>query len=149
MAFFNTEYNGGKLNFALTASINVMEHTVYLCLASRLRASLAAPFLAAQKNIDIMICKECRRNIMKRQIIVYIDMEGASGIFDHNINVVIHGSSLWLEYGKKCITSDVFAVCPAANECKIDEILIYDGHFAVNTENNIILEMLPNNVIQK
>jgi D-aminopeptidase len=83
---------------------------------------------------------------MKRQIIVYVDMEGASGIFDHNSDAFIHGSSLWREYGRKCITSDVLAVCQAVNECKIDEILIHDGHFAGNIEYNIILEEIPHNV---
>jgi D-aminopeptidase len=83
---------------------------------------------------------------MKRQIIVYVDMEGASGIFERNSGAVIHGSSLWREYGKKCITSDVLAVCQGAHECKIGEILIYDGHFAGNPENNIIVEELPNNI---
>ena len=83
---------------------------------------------------------------MKRQIIVYVDMEGASGIFDHNSDAVIHGSSLWREYGRKCITSDVLAVCQAANECNIDEIMIYDGHYAGDSENNIIVEELPKNI---
>lgn len=83
---------------------------------------------------------------MKKQIIIYVDMEGASGIFDHNSMAVIHGSPLWREYGKKCITSDVLAVCQAANECKIDEIMIYDGHFAGEPEYNIIVEDLPNNI---
>jgi len=73
-------------------------------------------------------------------------MEGASGIFDHNRSAFIHRSPLWREYGKKCITSDVLAVCQAANECKIDEILIYDGHFAGDPEYNIIVEELPNNI---
>ena len=82
----------------------------------------------------------------KSQIIIYVDMEGASGIFDHNRSAFIHGSPLWREYGKKCITSDVLAVCQAANECKIDEILIYDGHFAGDPEYNIIVEELPNNI---
>jgi D-aminopeptidase len=83
---------------------------------------------------------------VKKQIIVYVDMEGASGIFDHNSNAVVHGSSLWREYGRKCITSDVLAVCQAANECKIDEILIYDGHCAGDPEYNIIVEELPHNI---
>jgi D-aminopeptidase len=83
---------------------------------------------------------------MKKQIIVYVDMEGASGIFDQNSNAVVHGSSLWREYGRKCITSDVLAVCQAVNECEIDEILIYDGHCAGNMECNIIVEELPQNV---
>jgi D-aminopeptidase len=83
---------------------------------------------------------------MKRQIIIYVDMEGASGIFEHNRDAVIHGLPLWREYGKKCITSDVLAVCQAANKCKIDEILIYDGHYAGDPENNIIVEELPKNI---
>jgi D-aminopeptidase len=83
---------------------------------------------------------------MKKQIIVYADMEGASGIFDHNGNAVVHGSPLWREYGKKCITSDVRAVCQAAHECEFDEIAIYDGHFAGNPEYNIIVEELPGNI---
>lgn len=44
------------------------------------------------------------------------------------------------------MTSDVLAVCEAANEFGIDEILIYDGHFAGNPEHNIIIEKLPPNV---
>ena len=83
---------------------------------------------------------------MKKQMIIYVDMEGASGIFEYNSDAVIHGSSLWHKYGKKCITSDVLAVCQAANECKIDEILIYDGHYAGEIENNIIVDELPKNV---
>jgi D-aminopeptidase len=83
---------------------------------------------------------------LKKQIIVYVDMEGASGIFEHNSGAFIHGSALWHEYGRKCITSDVLAVCEAANECKIDEILIYDGHFAGNPEHNIIIKDLPKNI---
>jgi len=83
---------------------------------------------------------------MKKQLIIYADMEGASGIFDHNSGAVIHGSPLWREYGKKCITSDVLAVCQAANDCKIDEVLIYDGHYAGDPEYNILIDELPNNI---
>jgi D-aminopeptidase len=83
---------------------------------------------------------------MKRQIIIYVDMEGASGIFEYNSDAIIHGSLLWREYGKKCITSDVLAVCQAVNECKIDEILMYDGHYAGDPENNILIEELPKNI---
>jgi len=82
---------------------------------------------------------------MKKQIIIYADMEGASDIFNRNSSAVIHGSPLWREYGKKCITSDVLAVCQAANECKINEILIYDGHFAGEPEYNIIIRMCAYN----
>jgi len=83
---------------------------------------------------------------MKKQLIVYADMEGASGIFENNCEAVVHGTSSWKEYGRKCITSDVLAVCQAANECKIDEIMIYDGHYAGNPEYNIITEEFPNNI---
>jgi len=83
---------------------------------------------------------------MKKQLIIYADMEGASGIFENNCEAVVHGTSFWKEYGRKCITSDVLAVCQAANECKIDEIMIYDGHYAGNPEHNIIIEELPNNI---
>jgi D-aminopeptidase len=83
---------------------------------------------------------------MKTQIILFVDMEGASGIFDRNAEACEHGSRLWREYGRKCVTSDVLAVCQAANECKIDEILIYDGHYAGDPEYNILVEELPDNV---
>jgi D-aminopeptidase len=84
---------------------------------------------------------------MKKQLIIIIDMEGASGIFEHNKEAMFHGSPLWREYGRKCITSDVLAVCEAANECNIDEIFIYDAHFAGDPEHNIIIEELPRNII--
>jgi D-aminopeptidase len=83
---------------------------------------------------------------MKKQIIIIADMEGASGIFNRHGGELINGSALWSEYGRKCITSDVLAVCEALNECKIDEILIYDMHFAGNPEYNIIIKELPDNV---
>jgi hypothetical protein len=38
---------------------------------------------------------------MRKQMMIIVDMEGASGIFDYNNHAVIHGSSLWREYGKK------------------------------------------------
>jgi D-aminopeptidase len=83
---------------------------------------------------------------MKKQIIIYADMEGASGIFEQNANSIIHGSNLWKQYGRKCITSDVLAVCQAANKCNIDEIMLYDGHYAGDPEYNVITEELPANV---
>lgn len=82
---------------------------------------------------------------MKKQLIVICDMEGASGIFEHNCKAKNHSSKEWMEYGRECMTSDVLAICEAANEFGIDEILIYDGHFAGNAESNIIIEKLPPN----
>lgn len=86
-----------------------------------------------------------------KQLIVIADMEGASGIFEHNRDALLHeelfpDKLLWREYGRNCITSDVLAVCFAANDFGIDEILLYDMHFASCTESNIIVEKLPANV---
>ena len=83
---------------------------------------------------------------MKRQLILIADMEGASGIFESNVEAVYHGSELWKNMGRQCLTSDVLAVCEAATECGIDEILLYDAHYAGNAEFNVILEQLPDNV---
>lgn len=82
---------------------------------------------------------------MKKQLIICSDMEGASGIFEYNRKAISHGTTEWRDYGRECITSDILAVCDAANEFGIDEILIYDGHYAGNAEPNIILEKLPSN----
>ncbi|MEG0308335.1 MAG: M55 family metallopeptidase [Clostridium sp.] len=83
---------------------------------------------------------------MKKQLVIFTDMEGASGIFEENYKAKIHGTEEWKNEGRECMTSDVLAVCEAANECGIDEILIYDAHFAGNPEHNIIIEKLPPNV---
>lgn len=82
---------------------------------------------------------------MKKQLIICTDMEGASGIFDRNYKAMVHGTKEWETEGRECMTSDVLAVCDAANEFGIDEILIYDGHFAGCPEPNIITERLPKN----
>lgn len=82
---------------------------------------------------------------MEKQLIICTDMEGASGIFEYNRKAICHGSKEWREYGRKCMTADVLAVCDAANEFGIDEILIYDGHYAGDAEPNIITEKLPSN----
>lgn len=86
-----------------------------------------------------------------KQLIIYADMEGASGIFDSNRKALAHEElypqySLWREYGRDCITSDVLAVCNAAIDSGIDEILLYDGHFAGCREHNVKLEKLPEQV---
>jgi D-aminopeptidase len=70
-------------------------------------------------------------------------MEGASGIFNSNSSWLWNGGEDWRKYGRDCITSDVLAVCNAASDFGIDDILLYDAHFAGNPEYNVILEKLP------
>lgn len=82
---------------------------------------------------------------MKKQLVVICDMEGASGIFEHNRMAMRHGSKEWHEYGRECLTSDVLAICNGANEYGMDEILIYDAHFAGEPKPNIIIDKLPKN----
>jgi len=82
---------------------------------------------------------------VKKQLIICTDMEGASGIFEENIRTIYHGTEEWRNEGREYMTSDVLAVCEAANEFGIDEILIYDGHYAGDPEHNIIKEKLPAN----
>lgn len=87
----------------------------------------------------------------KQQLIVVADMEGASGIFERNREALYHEEmypqgTQWREYGRGCITSDVLAVCEAANAFGIDEILLYDMHFAGCAEPNVQMEKLPPNV---
>ena len=83
-----------------------------------------------------------------KQLIVIADMEGASGIFDSNREACWHEEmypqgTLWRSYGRACITSDVLAVCNAAIDMGIDDILLYDMHYAGCKEYNVILEVLP------
>lgn len=83
-----------------------------------------------------------------KQLIVIADMEGASGIFDSNREACYHEEmypqgTLWRSYGRACITSDVLAVCNAAIDMGIDDILLYDMHYAGCKEYNVILEVLP------
>lgn len=83
-----------------------------------------------------------------KQLIVVADMEGASGIFESNREAILHEEmyperKLWRSYGRACITSDVLAVCNAAIDWGIDDILLYDLHFAGCTEFNVELEKLP------
>ncbi len=86
-----------------------------------------------------------------KQLIVYADMEGASGIFEGNVEALYPAelyeeSSLWQDYGRAALTSDVLAVCQGANEAGADEILLYDGHFAGCESFNVLLDRLPDNV---
>jgi len=46
-----------------------------------------------------------------KQLFIYADMEGASEITDEKIDAITHGTKLWNNYGRNCITSDVKAVC--------------------------------------
>ena len=83
-----------------------------------------------------------------KQLIIVADMEGASGIFDSNREACWHEelhpqNTLWRSYGRDCITSDVLAVCNAAIEMGIDDILLYDMHFAGCKEYNVQIEKLP------
>lgn len=86
-----------------------------------------------------------------KQLIVIADMEGASGIFYSNKEACWHEemysqNTLWRTYGRSCITSDVLAVCNAAIDSGIEDILLYDMHYAGCSESNIELEKLPPNV---
>lgn len=83
---------------------------------------------------------------MKKQLILISDMEGASGIFEADKKLLFNGGDEWRKDGRERMTSDVLAVCEAANEFGIDEILYYDAHFAGNPESNVLLEKLPPNV---
>lgn len=78
---------------------------------------------------------------MKKQLVIISDMEGASELTE--IEPVRHGSEQWRSYGRSCLTSDIRAVCDAAVEFGIEEIILYDGHYAGNPEHNVILEQLP------
>jgi len=64
----------------------------------------------------------------KRQLYILCDLEGASGISRANWDALKHGSDLWRSDGRALVTSDVKAVCEAANEFGIDEIIIDDEH---------------------
>lgn len=83
---------------------------------------------------------------MKKQLIIISDMEGASGIFDDNLLELKNGSKEWEEFGRDKMTSDILAVCEAANEYGIDEILYYDSHYAGSADFNVRLEKLPENL---
>jgi D-aminopeptidase len=89
---------------------------------------------------------DANTNTVKKQLFVAVDMEGASGITDEKLQHLIHGSKDWRESGRDIITSDVKAVCDAANEFGIDEILVADMHFSGEPEPNIKLDSLPKNV---
>ncbi|MCL2250262.1 MAG: M55 family metallopeptidase [Oscillospiraceae bacterium] len=78
-----------------------------------------------------------------KQLIMVADMEGASGIFEQNLSWNWNGGDEWRSFGRDCITSDALAVINAAIDYGIDDILLYDMHWAGDAEFNIILEKLP------
>jgi D-aminopeptidase len=79
----------------------------------------------------------------KKQLYILCDMEGASGISASNRKAMQHGSELWTSEGRALITSDVKAVCDAANEFGIDEIIIEDEHDNGKREPNLLVTSLP------
>jgi D-aminopeptidase len=82
----------------------------------------------------------------KKQLYILCDLEGASGISFANRKAMYHGSELWRSEGRALVTSDVKAVCDAANEFGIDEIIIEDEHDNGKREPNLLVTDLPANV---
>jgi len=73
-------------------------------------------------------------------------MEGASGISPANKQAMSYGSDLWHREGRALVTSDVKAVCEAANAFGIDEIVLNDSHNYGEREPNVLVRELPENV---
>lgn len=82
----------------------------------------------------------------KRQLYILCDLEGVSQISPDNKQAMYYGSELWHKEGRGFITSDVKAVCEAANEFGIDEIILNDSHDNGHREPNVLVKGLPNNV---
>lgn len=80
-------------------------------------------------------------------MVIISDMEGASGIFESDQKLLKHGSDEWSRIGRKYMTSDLLAVCEAVNEFGVDEIFYYDSHYAGNSEPNVIVDLLPDNLV--
>lgn len=81
-----------------------------------------------------------------KQLYILCDLEGASGISPANRQAMHYGSELWHAEGRALITSDVKAVCEAAVEFGIDEIVINDDHDLGHREPNLLVHELPGNV---
>jgi hypothetical protein len=73
-------------------------------------------------------------------------MEGASQISPENKAAMYYGSELWQSEGRGFITSDVKAVCEAANAFGIDEIVLNDDHDYGHKDPNIRVDELPGNI---
>ncbi len=82
---------------------------------------------------------------VKRILYVLCDMEGASAIAPANRQAMHHGSDAWRAEGRALVTSDVKAVCDAANEFGIDEIVIEDEHDNGKRVPNLLVTDLPRN----
>jgi len=81
----------------------------------------------------------------KRLLYILCDMEGASAISPTNRATMRHGSEEWRSEGRRLVTSDVKAVCDAANEFGIDEIVIEDEHDNGKRTPNLLVKDLPRN----
>lgn len=81
-----------------------------------------------------------------RQLYILCDLEGASQISPANKTAMHYGSALWQQEGRGFITSDLKAVCEAANEFGIDEIIINDDHDSGHKKPNVLVQELPRNV---
>ena len=82
----------------------------------------------------------------KKQIYILCDMEGASQISPENRKAMHYGSEAWKKEGRGFVTSDLKAVCEAANEFGIDDIIVNDEHDLGNREPNVLVKELPANV---
>ena len=83
---------------------------------------------------------------MKRQLYILCDMEGASGISPANKEAMYYGSARWHNEGRRFITSDLKAVCEAANAFGVDQIVLNDSHNYGKREPNVLMSDLPPNV---
>ncbi len=81
-----------------------------------------------------------------KRLYVLCDLEGASGISPENRQALAHGSAPWSLLGRPSITSDVLAVCDAADQFGIDEIILNDSHDSGHREPNVLVGELPGNV---
>jgi len=81
----------------------------------------------------------------KKQLYILCDLEGASGISPANRKAMHHGSEEWRSEGRAFVTSDIRAVCEAANDFGIDEIIIEDEHDNGKREPNLLVTDLPRN----
>jgi len=82
----------------------------------------------------------------KKQLYILCDLEGASQISPENRQAMHHGSDPWQKEGRGFVTSDVKAVCEAANEFGIEEIVINDEHDYGHREPNLLVDQLPGNI---
>ena len=84
--------------------------------------------------------------IPKQKLYVLCDIEGASGISPENREAMTHGSAAWASQGRPLITSDVKAVCEAAVEYGVNEIILNDSHDNGHRTPNVLPGELPRNV---